>query len=206
MITFSQVDVAVYYELRLPSLRQRGKRWRGPCPIHSGKHESFSVDPESGRWRCWSSCGRGGDIIALEMELTGAVWRTAVAEVEQMTGRVLLDRPANSAERQSLAERRTLELREIRDAESFRIAALAMAEQILDELPDAVPERFGSTQLLLSLRRSGDPALLAVYREFRARDRRLAAALVHAGQSAWRRRCDALARFINALAEAENAA
>jgi hypothetical protein len=205
-MNFTPSDVARYYAARVPNLRQRGKRWRGPCPIHRGKHENFSVDPETGLWRCWSGCARGGDVIALEMELTGSPWRGAVAELEQVIGRVLLDRPASRAERQSFAERRKLEIREIRDAESFRIAALAMAEQTLEELRDAVPERFGPTQLLLSLRLTDNAGLLALYRDLRERNPRLAEALVLSGQLAWRRRCDALARFVNTLAGAADAA
>jgi len=106
MISFTRSDVAAYYAARVPALRQRGKRWRGPCPIHSGKHDNFSVDPETGLWRCWSSCGRGGDIIALEMALTGVTWRDAVKEIERINGRALLDQPASRGKRRAFAERR----------------------------------------------------------------------------------------------------
>jgi hypothetical protein len=206
MIALTRSDVAVYYAWRVPALRQRATRWRGRCPIHQGKGYNFSVDPETGLWRCWSGCGCGGDIIALEMALTGAAWREAVAGVEGIVGRVLLDRPASRAERRSLAERREHERGEMRDAELFRITAMAVAEQILEELPEAVPERFGPTQLLLSLRRADGASLLALYRGWREHEPGLAAALVFAGKSAWRRRCDALARFVTTLAGVEDAA
>ncbi|MBZ5581391.1 MAG: hypothetical protein LAQ30_04155 [Acidobacteriia bacterium] len=39
------------------------------CPIHGGKDPNFSVEPATGRWFCHSVCGRGGDIIDLEMAL-----------------------------------------------------------------------------------------------------------------------------------------
>ena len=105
MIELAPHEVAKYYAVRVPDLRQRGKRWRGRCPIHHGKHDSFSIDPEAGLWRCWSGCGCGGDVIALEMALTGARLRDAVADVEQIIGRALLHRPATRAERRALAER-----------------------------------------------------------------------------------------------------
>src|ERR1700722_5188958 len=101
MIAFTPAEVAVFYAARATDLRQRGRRWRGRCPIHRGKHDSFSVDPETGLWRCWSDCGRGGDIIALEIALTGATWRDAVAEIEGIIGRALLERTATHTERRA---------------------------------------------------------------------------------------------------------
>jgi hypothetical protein len=106
MIVLSPVEVAIYYAARVPDLRQRGMRWRGRCPIHRGKNDNFSVDSQTGLWHCWSSCGRGGDIIALEIELTGVSWRDAVEEIERIIGRALLDRPASRAQRRVFAEHR----------------------------------------------------------------------------------------------------
>ena len=151
MIELASREIALYYAVRSPDLRQRGRRWRGACPVHKGTHQNFSVDPETGLWRCWS-CGRYGDVIALEIALTGGIWREAVAAVEQIIGRVLLDRLSTRTQRRALAERREREQREIRAAEFFRIAAESMAEYVLEELPEAVPERRTPTQLLLSLR------------------------------------------------------
>lgn len=105
MIAFSRSEVAMYYTVRVQDLRQRGKRWRGPCPIHRGRHDSFSVDPDTGLWRCWSDCGRGGDVVKLEIELTGTTWREAVNEIERIIGRVLLDRPTTQAERRAFPEK-----------------------------------------------------------------------------------------------------
>jgi hypothetical protein len=201
MIAFTPAEVATFYAARASDLRQRGKRWRGRCPIHRGKHDSFSVDPETGLWRCWSECGRGGDIIELEIALTGEPWREAVAEIERIIGRVLLNRPASVTERRALAERRQREQRETRAAEFFRIAAASVAEHILDGLPEAIPERFGPTQLLLDLRAAHGTALLALYRDFREHDPQLAAALVYAGERAWQRLSTRLARFVAAGAE-----
>jgi CHC2 zinc finger len=205
VIILSSADVAIYFALRVPDLGQRGKRWRGRCPIHRGKHDSFSVNPETGLWRCWSDCGCGGDIIALEIALTGAQWLDAVAEVEYIIGRSLINRPATRAERQAWTERREREQREMRAAEFFRTAATSLAEHVLDQLPEAVPERFGPTQLLLSLRGADGAPLRTPYRDYLAREPRLTAALVYAGERAWGRKCNTLARFIAALAGARDA-
>jgi len=88
-ITFSPGEVSVYYAARVPQLKQRrAAEWRGPCPIHQGKDDNFAVDPASGDWYCHSICGRGGDIIGLEMALTGADFKTAKAEVFRLVGRI----------------------------------------------------------------------------------------------------------------------
>ena len=80
-------QIAQYYRTRVPKLKRHGGReWRGPCPIHKGKRDSFAVNQETGVWMCHSECGRGGDIVALEMELTGASREDAIAAIEQIAG------------------------------------------------------------------------------------------------------------------------
>jgi len=37
----------------------RGRYWRGPCPLHGGKDPNFSVDSVTLRWTCFSRCGNG---------------------------------------------------------------------------------------------------------------------------------------------------
>jgi len=204
-ITFSAPEVAAYFRLRVPLLRQHRRRWRTKCPLHGGTHDSFSVNPETGLWRCWSNCGPG-DIIKLEIALTGASWRDAVREIEHVIGRQLLERPANRAERRAIAQRCERDQRDGQDAEFWRIAAESIVEKILEELPEVLPQRFGPTQFLLSLRAAHGGALLALYRDYYAFDSRFAEALVFAGKRAWQRRCDALARFIAAGAEVSDAA
>ena len=68
-IEYSGADIARYYAVRIPSLLQKGKEWRGPCPVHGGERDSFSVDSATGMAFCHSQCDRGWDIIALEQEL-----------------------------------------------------------------------------------------------------------------------------------------
>ncbi len=87
-ITFTPGEASTYYAARVPHLKQRrGTERRGPCPIHRGKDDSFAVDSETGGWFCHSRCGRGGDILGLEMALTGADFKTAKAEVFRIIGR-----------------------------------------------------------------------------------------------------------------------
>ena len=204
--TFTPTEISAYYGARMPDLRQRGARWRGACGIHKGTRGSFSVHPETGLWRCWSDCNRGGDIITLEVALTGGAWLDAVEEIERIVGRPLLNRSTNRIERRALADRLARDQREGQNALFWRIAAESMAEELLAELPEAVPERFGPTQFLLSLRAANGRGLLTLYRDYCSHDSQLAAALEFAGERAWRRRCDALAGFVAAGAEVNNAA
>lgn len=84
---FTASEVATYYRARVPGLKKHGSHWRGPCPIHNGEDDNFAVDRKSGRWYCHSQCGRGGGIIALEMALTGADFKTARDAVLRIIGR-----------------------------------------------------------------------------------------------------------------------
>jgi hypothetical protein len=58
-------------------LRARGhelNRGRCACPIHGGDNKgAFGVNQKDGvwLWKCWSDCGRGGDIVELDMSLYG---------------------------------------------------------------------------------------------------------------------------------------
>jgi hypothetical protein len=86
--TFIPTEVSAYYAARVPNLKEaRGGERRGPCPVHSGKHDNFAVNPETGEAFCHSQCGRGWDLIGLEEALTGTEFKTAKAEVFRIIGR-----------------------------------------------------------------------------------------------------------------------
>ena len=113
-ITFTRCEVSRYYEDRAPHLKQeRETEWRGWCNIHEGKNANFTVDPATGRWYCHSACGRGGDIIDLEMALTGADFKTAKAEVFRLVGRIEPERRHNGAHGNSKSATTTGGWREI---------------------------------------------------------------------------------------------
>ena len=87
VVRFIPVEVGIYYAVRVPNLkRSQGRESRGPCPIHDGKDDNFVVN-EIGEWYCHSRCGRGGGIIALEMALSNADYKTARDEVFRVVGR-----------------------------------------------------------------------------------------------------------------------
>lgn len=43
-------------------LKRTGKNFVGLCPFHPDKNPSMTVNPDTGRYKCWS-CGAGGDIF-----------------------------------------------------------------------------------------------------------------------------------------------
>ena len=87
MIEFTQGEVETYYRLRAPGLKRVQGSVRGPCPVHGGKDPNFSVDVETGRSYCHSQCGRGFDMISLEMELAASDFIAAKAAVYEIIGR-----------------------------------------------------------------------------------------------------------------------
>lgn len=201
-ISFSPGEVSAYYATRVPKLRQRGNRWRGPCRLHGGKADNLSIDARTWRWRCWSGCNTGGDIVAFEMALTGAAFLDAVRTIESLIGRQLLDRPTSRAEAEELARKRGRDVADMRAAEHFKMGAQQVFEMILDELPEASPERFDPTQALLEIRRAGaGVALRDLYRDWREREPDFTAAMVYAGQRSWERICTRLACFVDGGAE-----
>ena len=72
----------------MPKLRQAGPEWRGRCPVHDGKRESFAVDPTTGRAFCHSECSQGWDIIGLEQALLRIDFPEAKKSVGDILGRV----------------------------------------------------------------------------------------------------------------------
>lgn len=84
---FTPAEIERYYAACVPGLKEVGAEWRGRCPIHQGTGDNFAVEMDSGRWFCHSQCGRGGDILSLEMELSGTSFPQAKAEVIRMVGR-----------------------------------------------------------------------------------------------------------------------
>ena len=87
---FTPSDVAIYYSDRAPKVRQSGREWRGPCRIHNGTGDNFSVNAETGMWYCHSKCGRGGSMFDLEMALSNAEFPAAANEVRRIVGRPAL--------------------------------------------------------------------------------------------------------------------
>ena len=197
--TFSPAEVARYYAARAPQLPQRGKRWRGYCLLHRGKHSNFSVNPETGCWYCFSGCGRGGSLIDFELELTGADFRAALGAIYAIVGRPAPTKAWHATDSRNLLEQRRIAEIEQRDASHFACAAQVAIDAELERLPLDSPERLVWTQILFAIREDAG----AVLRRLKQVDRRTAAALVYAGRRRQKRLQTSLARFIVRTASQE---
>jgi hypothetical protein len=93
--TLTRAEVSAYLDTLPTKLRAAGKEWRGPCPIHDGDGDNFTVDPDTGLWFCHSACGRGGDIYDLDGALHGGDFPEQKARVFGIVGRLESDHPRN---------------------------------------------------------------------------------------------------------------
>jgi len=60
--------------------KKAGKEYMASCPFHADATPSLSLNPSKNVWHCFS-CGRGGDGIALVMEVRKLDFTGAVKEV-----------------------------------------------------------------------------------------------------------------------------
>ena len=97
--------LGTYQRLGFEPASIRPTEARGPCPLHGGaRKDSFALalsGTEAGRWRCFSECGCGGDLIDFAgIRAHGAGWSGRGAEftaaVEEL-GRALCIAPSPRA-------------------------------------------------------------------------------------------------------------
>jgi hypothetical protein len=98
-LNFSRHEIEIWRNARLPSMHNtNANELRGPCPVHKGKNPNFSFNVETAFSFCHSKCGRGWDLIGLEMELTGADFQRAKASVFDIVGRARVPHGEESVE------------------------------------------------------------------------------------------------------------
>ena len=93
---------AAEYIGRSVTLRKSGRNFRGLCPFHSEKTPSFYVFTDRGTWRCFGSCGEGGDLFAYVQKRENVDFREALRILAAEAGVELSQR---GAEQRSRAER-----------------------------------------------------------------------------------------------------
>jgi DNA primase len=59
----------------------KGRKPRGKCPFHGSKSDSFAVDPDRERARCWG-CGWSGDVIDFVRDFSGLDFMGALKQLE----------------------------------------------------------------------------------------------------------------------------
>ena len=58
----SKLDLVEYIG-RVTKLHKSGRSFKALCPFHTEKTPSFHVFPDRGTWRCFGTCGEGGDLF-----------------------------------------------------------------------------------------------------------------------------------------------
>lgn len=76
------------------NLKKSGRGFTGLCPFHDDKNPSFSVNPTTGTYRCWS-CGAKGDVFKFVMEMDRLSFREALETLAADAGVVLEKRSSD---------------------------------------------------------------------------------------------------------------
>ncbi len=58
----SKLDLVEYIG-RVTTLHKSGRSFKGLCPFHTERTPSFHVFPDRATWRCFGTCGEGGDLF-----------------------------------------------------------------------------------------------------------------------------------------------
>jgi len=122
----------------LTTLRKKGERWRGKCPIcdNGANSDAFSLDDNLGLWHCFA-CGSGGDLVRL-VELWGPfTLPEAVAWIGHRYGLDLPERPESWYRKQGRQARlRQAVIEERREIKRRRLFKYLILPEI-EKLPEA---------------------------------------------------------------------
>ncbi len=96
-----QVDLVEYIG-RVTRLQKSGRSFKGLCPFHTEKTPSFYVFPERGTWRCFGTCGEGGDLFSFVQKRESVDFRGALRLLAAEAG---IQLSAEDSRRRSHVER-----------------------------------------------------------------------------------------------------
>jgi DNA primase len=80
-----QIDLVEYIGRATP-LQKSGRSFKGLCPFHTEKTPSFYVFPERGNWRCFGTCGEGGDLFTFVQKRENTDFRGALRTLAAEAG------------------------------------------------------------------------------------------------------------------------
>ncbi len=87
---------------RFTRLEKSGRNFKALCPFHTEKTPSFYVFPDRGTWRCFGSCGEGGDIFSFVQKRENLEFRGALRQLAAEAG---VELSAESSQRRSRTEK-----------------------------------------------------------------------------------------------------
>ena len=96
-----RIDPAEYIG-RSVKLQKAGRNLRALCPFHTEKTPSFYVFTDRGSWRCFGSCGEGGDIFSFVQKRENVDFREALRILAEEAG---VELSARAAEQRTRSER-----------------------------------------------------------------------------------------------------
>jgi len=77
---------------RYVTLKRAGRQLKGLCPFHQEKTPSFVVSPEIGYWKCFGSCGEGGDVFKFVQKIENLTFPEALERLALQSGVTLTRR------------------------------------------------------------------------------------------------------------------
>ena len=80
-----RTDIVAVVTERVPSLKQRGRRFSGLCPFHQEKTPSFHVNPDTGLYHCFG-CKESGDVFGFLERVEGYTFVEAVRALAERAG------------------------------------------------------------------------------------------------------------------------
>lgn len=98
-----RIDLAEYIG-RGVVLHKAGRNFRGLCPFHTEKTPSFYVFPDRANWRCFGSCGEGGDLFTFVQKRDNLDFKDALRALAAEAGVALVaENPARRSRVEKLA-------------------------------------------------------------------------------------------------------
>ena len=83
---------------RYVTLKRAGRQLKGLCPFHQEKTPSFVVSPEIGYWKCFGSCGEGGDVFKFVQKIENLSFPEALERLALQAGVTLTNRQPRTGE------------------------------------------------------------------------------------------------------------
>ena len=82
----AQLDIVETVRGYVPALKRSGRTWKAPCPFHSERTPSFTVDPERRTWHCFGACATGGDVIEFVRRVEHLEFKDALQRCAERAG------------------------------------------------------------------------------------------------------------------------
>ena len=199
----------VYYVLTRKQPRRVGSdAWRGPAVWRGGDGLNVSLNDTRNLWHDFTA-NEGGGVLDLVVRVRGGSRQDALRWVADFAGVPLDSRSLSPTEQADWARRQHLIKRELPRARLWQRAALALGDQVLDNLKAALADpklprpEIGEiafwTRQIPAWRRMADAELVTEYLWWAGHQPRLAAGMIYAANLRARAEHEALRRYLRTV-------